>query len=105
MAPTYIQHNPNVPTGRAAFVEFFSRIRKPEPIKAEWKDKPLLSIVSGSNVFYMFKRMPRTRTTNRRPIRRTGSTWCAWTTGSSRSTGTRRSRTKERRTKERRTKN
>jgi predicted SnoaL-like aldol condensation-catalyzing enzyme len=57
MAPTYIQHNPNVPTGRAAFVEFFSRIRKPEPIKAEWKDKPLLTIVSGSYVFYMFKRM------------------------------------------------
>ena len=58
MAPTYIQHNPNVPTGRAAFVEFFSRIRKPEPIKAEWKDKPLLTIASGSYVFYMFKRMP-----------------------------------------------
>jgi predicted SnoaL-like aldol condensation-catalyzing enzyme len=56
MAPTYIQHNPNVPTGRAAFVEFFSRIRKPEPIKAEWKDKPELTIVSGSYVFMMFKR-------------------------------------------------
>ena len=35
MAPGYIQHNPNVPTGRAAFVDFFSKIRKPEPIKAE----------------------------------------------------------------------
>jgi len=56
MAPAYIQHNPNVPTGRAAFVEFFSRIRKPEPIQAAWKDKPLLSIVSGSYVFYLFKR-------------------------------------------------
>jgi predicted SnoaL-like aldol condensation-catalyzing enzyme len=58
MAPGYIQHNPNVPTGRAAFVEFFSRIRKPEPIKPEWKDKPALTIVSGSYVFMMFKRMP-----------------------------------------------
>jgi len=56
MAPTYIQHNPNVPTGRAAFVEFFSRTRKPEPIKAEWKDKPEITIVSGSYVFMMFKR-------------------------------------------------
>ena len=56
MAPTYIQHNPNVPTGRAAFVEFFSKIRKPEPIKAEWKDAPELTIVSGSYVFMMFKR-------------------------------------------------
>ena len=25
MAESYIQHNPNVPTGRAAFVDFFSR--------------------------------------------------------------------------------
>ena len=57
MAPGYIQHNPNVPTGRAAFVEFFSRIRKPEPIKPEWKDKPTMTIVSGSYVFMMFKRM------------------------------------------------
>ena len=57
MAPTYIQHNPNVPTGRAAFVEFFGRVRKPEPIKPEWKDKPLLTIPSGQYVFYLFKRM------------------------------------------------
>jgi predicted SnoaL-like aldol condensation-catalyzing enzyme len=57
MAPTYIQHNPNVPTGRAAFVEFFSRTRKPEPLKAEWKDKPTLTIASGPYVFYLFKRM------------------------------------------------
>jgi predicted SnoaL-like aldol condensation-catalyzing enzyme len=56
MAPTYIQHNPNVPTGRAAFVDFFSKIRKPEPIKAEYKDKPKITIVSGSYVFMMFKR-------------------------------------------------
>src|SRR5712691_12339759 len=42
MAPGYIQHNPNVPQGRAAFVEFFSRILKPEPIQAGWKNKPAL---------------------------------------------------------------
>ena len=56
MAAGYIQHNPNVPTGRAAFVDFFSKIRKPEPIKPEWKNKPTLTIVSGSLVFMMFKR-------------------------------------------------
>jgi len=55
MAPGYIQHNPNVPTGRAAFVDFFSKIRKPEPIKPEWKNKPTLTIVSGPYVFFMFK--------------------------------------------------
>ena len=26
----YIQHNPNVPTGRAGFVEFFSKFAKPK---------------------------------------------------------------------------
>jgi predicted SnoaL-like aldol condensation-catalyzing enzyme len=56
MAPTYIQHNPNVPTGRAAFVEFFSRIRKPEPLKAEWKNKPTLMFASGAYVFVVVKR-------------------------------------------------
>ena len=56
MAPTYIQHNPNVPTGRAAFVEFFSRIRKPEPIQAGWKNKPTLMFASGSYVFLIVKR-------------------------------------------------
>jgi predicted SnoaL-like aldol condensation-catalyzing enzyme len=57
MAPIYIQHNPNVPTGRAAFVDFFSKIRKPEPIKAEWKNKPTLMFASGSYVFLIVKRM------------------------------------------------
>ena len=55
MAPTYIQHNPNVPTGRAAFVEFFSKIRKPEPLKTEWKNPPTLTIVSGPYVFLLVK--------------------------------------------------
>lgn len=56
MAPTYIQHNPNVPTGRAAFVEFFSRIRKPEPLQAGWKNKPTLMFASGPYVFLIVKR-------------------------------------------------
>ncbi len=56
MAPGYIQHNPNVPTGRAAFVEFFSRIRKPEPLQAAWKNKPTLMFASGSYVFLIVKR-------------------------------------------------
>jgi predicted SnoaL-like aldol condensation-catalyzing enzyme len=56
MAPGYIQHNPNVPGGRDGFVEFFSKIRQPEPLKAEWKNKPLMIITSGQFVFYMSKR-------------------------------------------------
>jgi predicted SnoaL-like aldol condensation-catalyzing enzyme len=45
-----------VPTGRAAFVEFFSRIRKPEPIQAGWKNKPTLMFASGPYVFLIVKR-------------------------------------------------
>lgn len=56
MAPIYIQHNPNVPTGRDGFVEFFSQFAQPEPIKPEWKNKPTLILASGPYVFYMFKR-------------------------------------------------
>lgn len=55
MAPGYIQHNPNVPTGRQSFVEFFRKFAKPEPIRAEWKDRPELTIASGPYVFFMFK--------------------------------------------------
>ncbi len=57
MAEGYIQHNPNVPTGRAAFVDFFSKIRKPEPLKPEWKNKPSLVLTSGNMVLMMFDRM------------------------------------------------
>jgi predicted SnoaL-like aldol condensation-catalyzing enzyme len=57
MAPGYIQHNPNVPTGRAAFVEFFGRFAKPEPLKPEWKNEPTLTIANGPYVFYLVKRL------------------------------------------------
>ena len=56
MAPGYIQHNPNVPTGRAGFVEFFSRFAKPEPLKPEWKNEPELILASGPYVLYLMKR-------------------------------------------------
>lgn len=45
MAEDYIQHNPNVPTGRAAFVEFFSQYSQPKPIEDEII-APLVSIVA-----------------------------------------------------------
>ncbi|MBC6906507.1 hypothetical protein DWB84_13685 [Saccharophagus sp. K07] len=49
MAETYIQHNPNVATGRAAFVEFFGKIKKPKPIE----DKvaaPLVAITADGDL-------------------------------------------------------
>lgn len=45
LAPGYIQHNPLVPTGREAFVQFFSRFKKPVPIEPKIKG-PLVSIVA-----------------------------------------------------------
>lgn len=54
MAETYIQHNPNVPTGRAAFVEFFARFVKPKPIEARVQ-APLVAIVAeGDHVVLSF---------------------------------------------------
>jgi predicted SnoaL-like aldol condensation-catalyzing enzyme len=49
MAEPYIQHNPNVPTGRAAFVEFFSKFEKPKPIDAHVK-APLVAVVAEGNL-------------------------------------------------------
>src|SRR5204863_143992 len=59
-ADSYIQHNINFPTGRAGFmkifVDLFSRIRKPEPLQAGWKNKPTLMFASGPYVFLIVKR-------------------------------------------------
>jgi predicted SnoaL-like aldol condensation-catalyzing enzyme len=49
MAESYVQHNPNVPTGRAAFIEFFSKVKKPKPIEAAVA-APLVSITAEGNL-------------------------------------------------------
>lgn len=49
MAESYIQHNPNVATGRAAFVEFFTKITKPKPIEPRVK-APLVAIVAEGDL-------------------------------------------------------
>jgi predicted SnoaL-like aldol condensation-catalyzing enzyme len=56
LAESYIQHNPNVPTGRAAFVEFFARFTKPQPVKPR-VGAPLVSITAeGELVVLAFAR-------------------------------------------------
>jgi predicted SnoaL-like aldol condensation-catalyzing enzyme len=56
MLDSYIQHNPNVPSGLAAFVEFFSRDVKPKPIEARIV-RPLVAIVAeGDLVTLVFAR-------------------------------------------------
>ncbi|NOT45770.1 MAG: SnoaL-like domain-containing protein [Acidobacteria bacterium] len=56
MAEGYIQHNPNVPTGRAGFVEFFQPFARPEPVQDAWKTEPELILTNDDIVFYMFAR-------------------------------------------------
>lgn len=54
LAESYVQHNPNVPTGRAGFVEWFSRLSKPKPIDTKVK-APLVDIVAeGDQVVLSF---------------------------------------------------
>jgi predicted SnoaL-like aldol condensation-catalyzing enzyme len=49
MAETYIQHNPNVKSGRAAFVELFSKQRPPKPVEPLIK-VPVISIVAERDI-------------------------------------------------------
>lgn len=55
MTETYIQHNPNVPTGRQGFLDFFGRFAKPQPI-ADTIMSPIIAIVAeGDRVVLSFK--------------------------------------------------
>ena len=56
LAESYIQHNPNVPTGRAAFVEFVARFRKPAPIEARIKAPVVAIVAEGDLVVLAFAR-------------------------------------------------
>ena len=49
MTETYIQHNPNVPTGRAAFVEFFGKFKKRSAIQPKVA-APLVAITAEGNL-------------------------------------------------------
>jgi len=49
MAESYIQHNPNVATGRAAFIEAFSKRVKPQAIEAKVK-APIVAIVAEGDL-------------------------------------------------------
>ena len=54
MAESYIQHNPNVPTGRAAFVAFFTQHVQPKAVQPRIA-APLVTIVAeGDRVILSF---------------------------------------------------
>ncbi|HTE01001.1 MAG TPA: ester cyclase [Mucilaginibacter sp.] len=55
MMETYIQHNPNVPTGRQGFIDFFSKFAKARPL-VDTIQGPLIAIVAeGDRVILSFK--------------------------------------------------
>lgn len=49
LAENYMQHNPNVPTGRKGFVELFSKFAKPQPIVDTIK-APVVAIVAEGDL-------------------------------------------------------
>ena len=70
-ADDYIQHNPNVPTGRAAFVSFFQNVRRreaEEPDSGEARAGARRGGAKGDFVFLCSSRSRRIRATRRRPI-------------------------------------
>jgi predicted SnoaL-like aldol condensation-catalyzing enzyme len=52
MAEGYIQHSPRVPTGRQAFIDFFSKVRKPLPIEPRVK-APLVAMTADGDLVTM----------------------------------------------------
>jgi len=72
LAESYIQHNPNVPTGRAAFVEFFGKFKKPRAIEAKVA-APLVAITAeGDMVVLSFGRE---MTDPKDPAKKYTTTW------------------------------
>jgi predicted SnoaL-like aldol condensation-catalyzing enzyme len=49
-AEDYIQHNPNIPTGRAAFVKFFGGLGPPTAIPDRLPDPPAVAFGKGDYV-------------------------------------------------------
>ena len=72
MAESYIQHNPNVPTGRAAFVDFFTRVSKPKPIEPRIR-APLVAIVAEGNLVILC--FAREVTDPKDPTKKYTTTW------------------------------
>ena len=61
MAPEYLQHNPNVESGRDAFVRTIGAARQPRPLQATSKF-PIISIIAeGDMVVVMWARKVRDR--------------------------------------------
>lgn len=62
LTPEYIQHNPNVQSGRDTWIKLFSEVRKPKPVAPLIK-VPVISIVAERDIVMVsFVRRVRDRT-------------------------------------------
>lgn len=68
----YIQHNPGVATGRAAFVHFLSKFAKPVPIESKVKS-PLVAIVADRDLVVLS--FVRVMTDQTDPLKKYTTTW------------------------------
>ena len=59
MAENFIQHNPNVPTGRQGFLDFFAKFAKARPIVDTIKSPLITIIAEGDHVLLTFKEVRR----------------------------------------------
>jgi predicted SnoaL-like aldol condensation-catalyzing enzyme len=53
MAPEYIQHNPNLPSGRQTFVDFFRKQRPAKPV-ADHMKMPVIAILAERDLVSVF---------------------------------------------------
>ena len=56
MRPEYIQHNPNVASGRDAFIKFFKEVRKPVEVQPFIKQQLISIVAEGDIVILTFVR-------------------------------------------------
>ena len=56
MREDFIQHNPNVPTGRQGFLDFFSKFAKAQPIADTIKGRLITIVAEGNHVVLSFRR-------------------------------------------------
>ena len=72
LAEGYIQHNPNVPTGRAAFVAFFAKYVKPKAIESTVQAPVVTMVAEGDRVVISFVR---TTVDPKDPAQKSTTTW------------------------------
>jgi len=72
LTPEYIQHNPNVASGRDGVVKYFTAMRKPTPIPDKMKTKIVAVVAEGD---FVIVATPREYTNPKDPSKKYTTTW------------------------------